>query len=136
MLAGGQDIQCVFFGAGHADGPVRSLAGELGISDRVTTLGAREDMPALLPGLDVFALCSAWGEAFSLAVSEAMACGGPCLVTTVGDTAWVIGTTGRVVPPRQPAALAAPLPNSSPLGGCEAVSRRRRKTAHRFAVLA
>jgi glycosyltransferase involved in cell wall biosynthesis len=109
MLAGGQDIQCVFFGAGHADGPVRSLAGELGISDRVTTLGVREDMPALLPGLDVFALCSAWGEAFSLAVSEAMACGVPCVATTVGDTAWLIGDTGRVVKPRQPAALAAAL---------------------------
>jgi glycosyltransferase involved in cell wall biosynthesis len=109
MLAGGHDIQCVFFGAGHADGPVRRLAAELGIGDRITTLGVREDMPELLPGLDVFALCSAWGEAFSLAVSEAMACGVPSVATTVGDTAWLIGTTGRVVPPRQPAALAAAL---------------------------
>jgi glycosyltransferase involved in cell wall biosynthesis len=106
-LAKGLDIQGVFIGDGHVDGPVRKAAREFGIDDRITTLGVRHDILDLLPGLDIFVLSSAWGEAFSLAVGEAMACGIPAVVTAVGDSPWIVGSTGLVVPPKNADALTA-----------------------------
>ena len=70
-------------------------------------LGRRNDMPRITAGLDVATSSSSYGEAFPLVVGEAMACGVPCVVTNLGDSSYLVGKTGKVVPPREPASLAA-----------------------------
>ena len=82
-----------------------TLIDELGLTGRCRLLGARRDMPRVLAALDVSASSSV-SEAFPLVVGESMACGVPCVGTAVGDTATMIGPAGRVVPPRDPDALA------------------------------
>jgi glycosyltransferase involved in cell wall biosynthesis len=82
------------------------LVAELGLGGRVHLLGERGDMPQLTAGLDIATSASAFGEGLSLALAEAMAAGVPCAVTDVGDSALLVGQTGRVVTPRDPLALA------------------------------
>lgn len=74
-----------------------------------TVSGHCADVGDWLGGIDILAMSSAWGEGFPNIVGEAMAQGVPCVGTDVGDTRWIIGATGRTVPPRDPDALAQAL---------------------------
>ena len=58
-----------------------------------------------MAGLDIY-VSSSKGEGFPNAVGEAMSCGVPSVVTDVGDSARIVGDTGRVVPPGNSSALA------------------------------
>lgn len=89
-----------------AQSPVADLARANQLEDRVFLLGERSDMPRLTAALDIACSASAWGEGFSNTIGEAMACGVPCVVTDVGDSAYAAGDTGIAVPPSNPQALA------------------------------
>jgi glycosyltransferase involved in cell wall biosynthesis len=74
----------------------------------VELTGARDDVPELLASFDVFAFPSLF-EGLCLAVIEAQAAGVPVVATPVGGIRETVvdGETGLLVPPRDPAALAA-----------------------------
>ncbi len=79
---------------------------EAGLMQQTHLLGERSDMARLTAALDIFSLSSAYGESFPNVIGEAMACEVPCVVTDVGDSGFMVGDAGRVVPPRDPHALA------------------------------
>ena len=71
----------------------------------IIRLGRRDDVPNILSAADMIVSSSAYGEGFSNAVAEGMACGLPAIVTDVGDARRIVGNTGIVVPPRDATAL-------------------------------
>jgi glycosyltransferase involved in cell wall biosynthesis len=95
-------------GAGFEE--VRELAAELGI--RASFMGARphDEVATWLGACDVLALPS-WNEGMPNVVLEALASGRPVVASRVGGIPDVIDSdsSGRLVPPRDPVALAGAL---------------------------
>lgn len=86
---------------------LEELGRSLGLGDRLIWAGERGDMPAVQNALDIATSATAFGEGFSNTIGEAMACGVPCVVTDVGDSARLVGATGLAVPFGDPSSLAA-----------------------------
>jgi glycosyltransferase involved in cell wall biosynthesis len=101
---------------GAADGPeeeaylshLRALAAELAIDARLTWVGARRDIPAVMKAMDVFVLSSRH-EGFGRALAEAMAAGLPVVATDEGALPELVadGQAGLLAPAGAPAAFAA-----------------------------
>ena len=111
-----RDVELVVVGGSGSDEPeadrLRALAVELGVGDRLRFAGqvGRADMPAMLRSADVV-VATPWYEPFGIVPLEAMACGIPLVVSSVGGLidSVVDQVTGLHVPPRDSAAIAAAL---------------------------
>ncbi len=83
------------------DGPLRSrieqLAGSLGIRDRVTFLGWRSDVAAILKASDIY-VHSTNSDGFGIAACEAMAAGLPVLASDVPGLAELVRGAGILFP--------------------------------------
>jgi glycosyltransferase involved in cell wall biosynthesis len=102
------DVHFVLAGTGitRENIALQDVIKTLGLTKRIHLLGERDDMARLTAALDIASSSSSYGEAFPNVIGEAMSCGISCVVTDVGDSAWIVGDTGRVVPARDPQALA------------------------------
>ena len=95
-------LRLVFIGSeGHLgeEAGLRAQAEAAGLADRLIFAGPREDVPALLPALDMLVHLPR-DEAFGLALAEAMAAGLPTVATDIGGCREVVrdGVTGLLVP--------------------------------------
>jgi glycosyltransferase involved in cell wall biosynthesis len=101
------DVRFVCVGDGQTQyrKELQDLANALGLRQRLVWAGEIDDPSAVQNALDIATSSSAFGEGSSNAIGEAMACGVPCVVTAVGDSAILVGATGLIIPPGTPDAL-------------------------------
>ncbi|QDT55389.1 Putative glycosyltransferase EpsF [Caulifigura coniformis] len=94
-------------GDGAERAALESLCTELDITDVVTFLGERHDVPALLTEAG-FYVASSRTEGISLTILEAMSVGLPVVTTAVGGSPEIVeeGVTGHLAPAQNPQALA------------------------------
>jgi glycosyltransferase involved in cell wall biosynthesis len=98
------------------------LGNSLGLDKRLVWAASRREVAQVYNALDICCSASLFGEGFPNVVGEAMACGIPCVVTEVGDSAWVTGDTGIAVAPNDCKALSEAITRLSRL------SRQERST--------
>ncbi len=95
---------------GGSQAELEALAGSLAVGSAVLFPGVRQDIARLLPLADVYVNSSVF-EGMSNTILEAMAASRPVVATGVGGNPELVrdGVTGYLVPPGDPAALAARL---------------------------
>jgi glycosyltransferase involved in cell wall biosynthesis len=104
------EVDLVLAGDGDERVALEARARELGLDGRVRFVGSlpRDEVLSLFRSADAALLSSAW-ENFPHTLVEALAVGTPAIATSVGGVPEIVthGENGLLVPPGDPAALAA-----------------------------
>lgn len=101
------NVRFLIVGDGELKSKVIRLSNKLGVREKVTFLGFREDIPEILEILDVFVLPSLW-EGLGRSLTEAMVMGCPVVATRVEGVPELVveGETGILVQPKDTDGLA------------------------------
>ncbi|MCA9422748.1 MAG: TIGR03088 family PEP-CTERM/XrtA system glycosyltransferase, partial [Nitrospira sp.] len=102
----GDKVRVVIVGDGPLKFELEQLIRKSHLTHMVWMAGARNDIPRLLQGMDIFVLPSE-AEGISNTILEAMATGLPVIATRVGGNTELVveGETGLLVPAKDPQAL-------------------------------
>ena len=116
LLADRPDVHCVIAGGVHRAGEayaegLRARIAALGLGGRVHLTGFRADIPDVMNAWDIVVHASVRPEPFGRVILEGMLLGKPVIATAAGGVPELIthAETGFLVPPDDPAALAAQL---------------------------
>ncbi|HVZ49820.1 MAG TPA: glycosyltransferase, partial [Gemmatimonadaceae bacterium] len=128
------------FGEDAFDAELRALATALGVASRARFTGFRDDVPTLLRAADVVVHSSVYPEPFGRVVVEGMLAGRPVIAANAGGVPEIVtdGDTGILVPPGDPAALAAALRRvtADPAAAAAMGARGRARAREVFSVAA
>ncbi|MDB4876556.1 MAG: glycosyltransferase, YqgM-like family [Gemmatimonadetes bacterium] len=133
---GARDAHLSVIGNGVERQRVEQLVAELGLAQRVTFHGVRQDAGALLAAFDGVVLSSR-SEGTPIVLLEAIAAGVPVIATSVGGIPEVVQAPhALVVPPENPAAIAAAIAalESDPAAATERASRALGRLRERYAI--
>jgi len=102
--------------------------------DRILMLGEVDDLGPIYQALDILVSSSGWGEGFSNVLGEGMASECFCIATDVGEASQMIGVAGKVVVPRNSAALAGAILEglSMTVAERQQIGRQARERIERF----
>jgi len=100
LVAQYPDVHFILAGRGvdEANSILTKIIQEVNLMRNIHLLGECSNMPEIIAALDISTNTSSWGESFPNVVGESMACGVPCVVTDIGDSASIVGDTGIVIP--------------------------------------
>jgi glycosyltransferase involved in cell wall biosynthesis len=103
------DVYCVIAGDGSQRAGIEQLRDRLGLTERVVLLGYVDDVRPVFSCSDIVVLCSSEAEGVSQSLAQALAMARPAIATDVGGSSELITpeATGLLIPPNDPAALAA-----------------------------
>jgi glycosyltransferase involved in cell wall biosynthesis len=103
--------QLLIIGDGPQRGHLQNRVAAMGLVNEVRFTGNQDDVPAWFACADIATLPSFGDEGVPQSLMQAAACGLPAVATPIGAIreAVIDGETGLLVPPRDPAALAAAL---------------------------
>lgn len=126
-------VQCVIAGAGSAEAELKMLAARLAVDQSITWTGWLPELSALFRNGHIYV--NTWPlEGFGMATAEAMSFAMPVVAIASGASAEVVdpGSTGLLVPPENPSALAAAItdllddPSRATTMGIEGRTRAKR----------
>lgn len=137
VLSKHSGARLVIIGEGPEKNSLETLITELGLKDKVTLMGFQKDVASALSKLDLYVHPSV-SEPFGIAVLEAMAARKCVIATGVDGVLEIVsdGKNGILVPPKDPASLAAAICGliEAPAKMAELVENARKKVEEDFSI--